>query len=270
MDPIAKTSLLTAAMRAAESNRSDREDRLFDDPFAELLAGKEGTSLLRKALEESGDQPAIAIRTKFMDEKIINALKNGVRQIVMFAAGMDTRVYRLPFPKETKVFELDRKEVLEYKRKKLEGNQPNCATIYLAVDLREPWQNELLAEGFHLGQRTLFLVEGLVMYLEESQVLELLQRINTLATPNDVLLCDILSRTLLEAPYMQKQLKFLASIGAPWKFGINDPEEFIKKYGWNAVATQPGEFAPTRWPFPTVPRHIPNVPRSFYVEAQKI
>ena len=269
MDSIAKTSLLTAAMRAAESKRSEREGRLFVDPFAELLAGAEGAWLLRRALEESGEQPAIAVRTKFIDEKILGAVKDGMRQIVMLAAGMDTRAFRLSFPKETKIFELDRSEVLAYKQMKLAGYRPNCEQIFLGLDLREAWQNELVAKGFRPGERTLWLVEGLVMYLEESQVLELLGRINTLAIPKDMLLCDILSRTLLEAPYMEKQLGFLKSIGASWKFGVNEPEDFMRKVGWNAVATQPGEYAPTRWPFPTAPRHVPNVPRSFYVEAEK-
>ena len=53
MEGIAKTSLLTAAMRAAETKRT--ADRLFSDPFAENLAGAEGFALLNKAIEASGD-----------------------------------------------------------------------------------------------------------------------------------------------------------------------------------------------------------------------
>lgn len=69
---------------------------------------------------------------------------------------------------------------------------------------------------------------------------------------------------------MKKQLDFLKSIGAPWKFGVNEPEKFMETFNWKAVATQAGEFAPTRWPFPTAPRHIPNIPRGFFVEAVKM
>lgn len=270
MNGVAKTSLLVAAMRAVESKRSEKEGRLFSDPYAELLAGIEGATLLQKALAESGDQPAIAVRTYYMDSKIATALKEGVRQIVVLAAGMDSRAYRLAFPEGTRIFELDQKEVLNYKQDKLKNIPTHCERKALAVDLRDEWQSQLLQAGLQTNEQTLWLVEGLLMYLEESQVETLLNRLNTLASPKDILLFDILSRTLLEAPHMQKQLKFLESIGAPWKFGVNEPEEFMQKFGWHAVVTQPGEFAPTRWPFPTAPRSVPNVPRGFYVEARKL
>lgn len=269
MDAIAKTSLLTAAMRAAETKRSESDGRLFSDPYAELLAGKEGLALLQKALAESGEQPAIAVRTHFMDKKISEAMKTGVRQIVILAAGMDTRAYRMSFPEDTRIFELDRQEVLDYKQEKLSNLQPHCTRQTLAVDLREEWTDQLLQAGLSRTQQTLWLVEGLIMYLDQSQVSKLFERLSHIALPKDTLLFDILSRSLLEAPHMKKQLQFLESIGAPWRFGENEPEKLMENFGWKAVATQPGEFAPLRWPFPTAPRNVPNVPRSFFVEAMK-
>ena len=269
MDGVAKTSLLTAAMRAAETRRTDHEGRLFNDPYAELLAGDEGTSLLQRAIAHSGEQPVIAIRTFFIDEKIKKALKEGVRQIVMLAAGMDTRAYRLSFPEGTRIFEIDRQEVLDYKKDKLGKTPTHCERTAIAVDLREEWQNQLVEAGFKSQEQTLWLVEGLLMYLEESQVMTLMNQINSLSSAKDILIFDILSCSLLDAPFMQSQLEFLASIGAPWKFGTNEPVEMMKKLGWSAQASQAGEVAPTRWPFPVVPLHIPNVPRGFFIEAQK-
>ena len=107
------------------------------------------------------------------------------------------------------------------------------------------------------------------MCLDESEVNLLLKKINAQASAGHVLLCDILGTTLLESPFMKNQLQFLAGLGARWKFGSNEPEKFMHSLGWEAKATQPGEFLPSRWPFPTPPRHIPNVRRSFFVEARK-
>ena len=270
MDSVAKTSLLTAAMRAVETKRSESEGRLFVDAYAELLAGEEGATLLKKAIEAAGDQPAIAIRTKYIDEKFTNFVNEGGRQIVMLAAGMDTRAYRMNFPSGTTLFELDRKEVLDYKKAKLQNAKLHCDRKALAVDLREDWQQPLLQAGFKKGERTLWCIEGLLMYLEEAQVITLMNRINSLASSNDVMLFDVLSKTLLEVPHMQAQLKFLADMGAPWKFGTNDPVLFMKNLGWSASLSQAGDVAPTRWPFPTAPLHIPNIPRGYYVEARKI
>lgn len=148
MDAVAKTSLLTAAMRAAESLRSESEGRLFFDPYAEMLAGEEGKELRQRAISESGDQPAIAVRTHFMDQKILEGVGAGVRQIIILAAGMDTRAYLLPFPKDTKVLELDQQEVLDYKNEKLKGFEPKCLLTRVAVDLRMDWQKQLTQNGF--------------------------------------------------------------------------------------------------------------------------
>lgn len=269
MDSVAKTSLLTAAMRAVESKRSESEGRLFVDPYAETLAGEEGFAILKKAIEAAGDQPAIAIRTKYIDDRFTNFLNEGGRQIVMLASGMDTRAYRMNFPAGTVIFELDRQEVLDYKQAKLSSAKIHCERKALGVDLREDWQQKLTQAGFKKGERTLWSVEGLLMYLDESEVMTLMNRINSLATVSDVMLFDVLSTTLLQVPHMQNQLKFLADMGAPWRFSTNDPEGFMKNLGWKATLSQAGDVAPNRWPFPTAPLHIPNIPRGYYVEARK-
>jgi methyltransferase (TIGR00027 family) len=269
MDSVAKTSLLTAAMRAVETHRSDAEGRLFVDPYASLLAGQEGKALLKQAIEASGDQPAIAIRTKYIDDRFTHFINEGGRQIVMLAAGMDTRAYRMDFPEGVVIYELDQKSVLQYKEEKLKEAKLNCERKSLAVDLREDWQNQLLQAGFKEGERTLWSVEGLLMYLEELEVAALIKRMNSLASANDVMVFDILSRALLEVPHMQKQLKFLSDMGAPWKFSTNDPIGFLQYFGWKASLSQAADVAPDRWPFPVAPLHIPNVPRGYYVEAIK-
>ncbi|MDT4953735.1 MAG: hypothetical protein QOJ02_1873 [Acidobacteriota bacterium] len=269
-DAVAKTSLLTAAIRAVETNRSENEGRLFIDPFAEVLAGSEGFSILEQVRAEVGTQPSIVLRTRYFDDRIMQGLAQGIRQIVILAAGMDTRAYRLSFPDGTRVFELDRPEVLSYKQGKLGNTLLHCRRHTVGVDLRDEWQSKLIQVGMNTTERTLWLVEGLLVYLEEAAVLALFEKINSLSVSNSVLLFDVLGRSLLDAPLMAKQLNFVEKLGAPWRFGVDEPEKFMEQFGWKAVATQPGEVDPARWPFPTAPRHIPNVPRIFFVEARKL
>src|ERR671939_219736 len=141
-DAVAKTSLLTAALRAVETDRSENEGRLFTDPFAEVLAGSEGFSILEQVRAEVGDQPSIVLRTRYFDDRIIEGLAQGIRQLVILAAGMDARAYRLSFPDSTRVFELDRPEVLSYKQEKLGNTLPHCIRHAVGVDLREEWQSK--------------------------------------------------------------------------------------------------------------------------------
>ena len=79
-----------AAMRAKETARADR---LFDNPFAKLLAGEEAFAFLAEKLQEQ-DRAYVAIRTRFFDDFLINVATQ-VNQIVILSSGMDTRAYRL-------------------------------------------------------------------------------------------------------------------------------------------------------------------------------
>jgi len=270
LDAVAKTSLLTAAMRAVETNRSENEGRLFTDPFAEVLAGREGFSILERVIAEIGEQLSIPLRTRYFDERINHALAQGIRQIVILAAGMDTRAYRLSFPDGTRVFELDGPEVLSYKQEKLGDALPHCVLHTMGVDLRREWQSTLIQAGMNTTERTVWLVEGLLLYLEEADVLTLFEKINSLSVSDSILLFDVLGRSLLDAPQMAKHRHFSEKLGASWRFGVDEPEKFMGQFGWKAVATQPGEVDPARWNFPTAPRQVPNVPRIFFVEARKI
>ncbi len=140
-------------MRAQESARPDR---LFDDPLAATLAGEPGHALLEQLGE--GSSVAIVVRTRFVDEAFIDitAGPDGPGQIVLLAAGMDTRAYRLDLPATTTVFELDRPELLQLKDTLLAGTPaPRCIRCPLGVDLVGDWSVVLTAAGFDQTQPTI-------------------------------------------------------------------------------------------------------------------
>ncbi len=140
----------------------------------------------------------------------------------------------------------------------------------MGADLQGQWQNPLIEAGMDRTRPTLWLMEGLLMYLEEPAVLALLEKINGLSASNSILLFDVMGRSLLDSPYMAKQLKLMEKFGAPWRFGTDEPEKLMETWGWKATAIHPGEVEPSRWPFPIAPRNAPNVPRGFLVEARKL
>jgi methyltransferase (TIGR00027 family) len=91
---VAATGFLVAAMRAEESAR---DNALFHDPFAERLAGDDGRRLLAESSSETGQPSApIVVRTRLFDEALLGAHADGVSQVVIVAAGMDARSFRLP------------------------------------------------------------------------------------------------------------------------------------------------------------------------------
>jgi methyltransferase (TIGR00027 family) len=270
VDPIAQTARWTAAIRAKESAR---EDRLFDDPFAATLAGEEGIEQLNRV--DAGDNPFVLIRTRFFDDFLTRANRNGgIGQVVIVAAGMDTRAFRLDWAPGTQLYELDRPGLLALKDDLLAptGAQPLRSRHVVGVDLAQPWAQALLDAGFDAQAPSAWLVQGLVQYLPEEAVRNLLQELSGLAATGSVLGADLVSRSLLDSPYMKEYLKTLEERGSPWIFGTDEPEALLAQYGWQAEVVQPGEEGANfgRWQYPVAPRSTPGIPRSYLVTAQKV
>src|SRR4051794_27129394 len=105
MEAVSYTAQWTAAARALETERTDR---LFEDPFARRLAGEVGFTLLDR-YAGAGTVPFLAVRTKYLDGVAVQtAQRTSGCQVVLVAAGMDARAWRLDWPKGTVLYELDR------------------------------------------------------------------------------------------------------------------------------------------------------------------
>jgi methyltransferase (TIGR00027 family) len=149
---VAATGLLTAAMRAEESAR---DDRLFTDPFAARLAGDEGRKLLAEATAASGGVSGeIAIRTRFFDEALLDAQRDGASQVVILAAGMDARAYRFQWRPGTTVYEVDQPQVIAAKDERIAGAAPRCHRFGVGIDLAEDWPEALVHQGFSSSAKT--------------------------------------------------------------------------------------------------------------------
>jgi methyltransferase (TIGR00027 family) len=268
-EAVAGTGLLVAAIRARESQRADR---LFTDPFAEKLAGAAGMRHLDAAIEASGEQSTvqIVVRTRFWDEALLHAATTA-GQVVILAAGMDSRAYRLEWPDGVTVFELDQPTVIEAKNRLLADDVPRCRRVAVGVDLADDWPSALTASGFDAGAPSVWLIEGLLQYLDELEVRALFARVDALSAPGSVLLYEVVGQTLLDSPMMAGLLESMAAQGSPWLFGSDAPGELAERHGWTAVVTDiavPGN-AWNRWYAPAVPMEVPGVPRGYFAVAVK-
>lgn len=264
LDGVALTSLWVAAWRADES---DRPDALFRDPHARALAGPEGFELLEAARELALIEiPFVPVRTMFFDQRIVRG-----SQVVLLGAGMDARAFRLRWPTGARVFEVDLPAVLELKEERIRGVAPGCIRIPVPADLTGDWATPLERGGFRPELPTVWLVEGLLLYLDESRVRLLLARVDGLSAAGSTLLADVIGWTMLWMPQLQPLHEFVRELGAPWKFGTDEPEELLEPLGWDVTAYDLGTVAREagRWPWPVIPRAFPGVPRSFLIEAVK-
>ncbi|AZM91896.1 MULTISPECIES: class I SAM-dependent methyltransferase [Streptomyces] len=265
MEAVSRTAQWTAAARALET---EREDRLFADPYARTVADTIGFDLLER-YAGAGTVPFLAIRTTYLDRAIVRAVQDhGIRQVVFLAAGMDTRFYRLPWPEGVTVYELDRPALLEAKAEMLAG-EPDPAgrtRVTVPVDLTQDWTGPLEEAGWRADQPVLWVVEGLLFFLPEDAVRGLISTLAGHSAPGSVLLGDVISKAALQNPLSRPFLNCLEEDGNPWLFGTETPEALLTECGWDVrEVRQPGEDGADfgRWPYPVPAREVPRVPRSF-------
>lgn len=193
---VGATALGVAASRAAETAGSNP---LIRDEFARVLVSSAGPAWARLADPElawlDGDEQGRrahrigidyqAVRTHFFDEYFADAVKAGIRQVVILAAGLDSRAYRLDWPAGTAVYEIDQPKVLEYKTEILQqhGAAPAASRRPVPVDLRDDWPAALAAAGFDRTQPTAWLAEGLLPYLPSDAQDRLFEMFTALSAP---------------------------------------------------------------------------------------
>jgi methyltransferase (TIGR00027 family) len=235
VEGVAATSLVTAASRAQESSRPDA---LFVDPWADLLAGPEGREFLERHEDVlTAPTPIFVVRHRFFDDFLVGAAARGLRQLVLVAAGLDTRAYRLAWPPGTSLYELDHPQVLAYKQESLDraGAAPACTRMPVPADLKEDWPALLRAAGFRPEEPCAWLAEGLLYYLPEAAVRTLLAAMASLSAPGSVLGTDTMSAAMLASEERRAWVQLYAESGAPFVFGTDDPEVFVSSCGWKPV-----------------------------------
>jgi methyltransferase (TIGR00027 family) len=220
-ESVGSTALGVAAARAAET---ESENPLIQDPFARafLEAAGEGMwsltsdpGLSAKLTESAPDLHAhmqvmvdfMAVRTAWYDEFFLSAVSAGVRQVVILAAGLDARAWRLPWPDGTTVYELDQAKVLDFKLGTLQrrGAQPTARLVSVAVDLRQDWPTALQDAGFDPSAPSVWSAEGLVRYLPATAQDLLFERINSLSPAGTWLATNLPAKSAVNPDLLASQ-----------------------------------------------------------------
>jgi methyltransferase (TIGR00027 family) len=263
------TAYWTASVRALESAC---QDALFKDPWAAMLGGKKGQEWIEGRSIDS--LAPIILRTRYFDDFLQRITRQeAIRQVVLIAAGLDTRAFRLDWPLGTRLFELDQSAVLAYKDQIMRSAeaQPTCERYVLGVDLTDPWDEKLISAGFDLNEPAVWLLEGFLFYLPGENINQLLDDVSRLAAPESWLGFDIINSVMLTSPFSRQWVEMQAKSGAPWIGILDDPQGYLDARGWNVTLTQAGQPDANygRWPYPVLPLMAPDMPHNWFVTAQK-
>jgi len=268
---VGRTALGVARLRAAESARPDR---LFDDPLAAAFAAAAPADAEPDSAPDSvpdsvpGDGPPpgaagpaassgpagmpggrlgfhVVIRTRFYDDYLLAAAAAGCRQVVLVAAGLDCRAFRLDWPDGVRLYELDQPDVLDFKETVVSGQgaRPRCRRRTIPVDLRGDWPARLAEAGFDPARPTAWLVEGLLIYLSGDQAARLLTEVGRLSAPGSQLALERgeYSPSLISETRTTSRGARLAEL---WQGGLGqDHAAWLGERGWQAGRHDMGEAA---------------------------
>ena len=184
----------------------------------------------------------VLARTKFIDAACQRALAEGFSQVLILGAGFDTRSFRFTgLAPGARFFELDVAATQEAKRGQLRkrGLAEPPTLAFVAQDLEEnDLAGRLVRAGFAPGRTSLFLAEGLFMYLEPPAVDRLFHQLRDLAGPGSRLVFDYVHGSVLGGGNRYHgQADILARVakaGEKWRFGIAEGtlETFLAARGW--------------------------------------
>jgi methyltransferase (TIGR00027 family) len=297
-ESVGATALGVAAARAAET---ESENPIVNDPFARVFVDAAGTGMWSVmasptlSAELTDSEPDLrarmrvmvdfmAVRTVFFDEFFLSAADAGVRQIVILAAGLDSRAWRLPWPDGTTVYELDQPKVLEFKSATLQqhGARPTSTLINVAIDLRQDWPTALREAGFDASQPTAWSAEGLLRYLPASAQDLLIERIHELSPAGAWFAANAPGAGFLNPDHVTRQREQMTRLRAAaakvLKTEIPDfeelwyPEErtdvadWLRRHGWEATAVTLGEML-GRYGRSIPDEHV--IPPTVFISAQR-
>jgi methyltransferase (TIGR00027 family) len=198
---VGATATMVAAARAVASAEPNP---IINDPFAAPLVRAVGLDFFTRVVDgevtasdagENGERDlqletdSIAVRTRFFDEFFLGAGRDGIRQSVILAAGLDARPYRLSWPRGSVVYEVDQPKVIEFKSATMSALSaaPAADRRTVSIDLREDWPAALRRSGFDDAKPTAWSAEGLLMYLPPEAQDRLFDNITALSAPGSLL-----------------------------------------------------------------------------------
>lgn len=252
-----QSAAVIAAHRAMESTKPE-EKRVCYDPYAAKLIApnfsvigetempREQALALFKQFVPGFHEYFIA-RTRYIDDYLSACIKNGMEQLVILGAGYDSRAYRFDTLKEgIAIFEVDHPATQAVKKDKLGDileQLPNHVT-FVPVDFKQDDFGSTLTEsGYNTGLHTLFIWEGVTMYLRPDTVEKVLGFVTNNSGAQSSIIFDFTFPEIIdgakEPPEAIAWRSKANEYGEPLQFGIslNEVTAFLEERNFTDIFT---------------------------------
>lgn len=248
-DSPSRTALSVARRRAAHQVLD--EPVIFEDPLAFAILGIEAASALGAGHSWLDQSPfarilraSLAARSRFAEDCLHAAVREGTGQYVLLGAGLDTFACRNPYPVRTlRVFEVDRPAVQQWKRVRLAaaGLTVPPSLIFAPVDFEAQSLGEgLRLAGFDSGQPAFFSWLGVTMYLSEGAIEETLRLVAAMPGGSGIVFDYMLAPSLLgpeERANFDGLARRVALAGEPFQAWFDPPAltERLQSMGFGQI-----------------------------------
>lgn len=207
---------------------------LFPLLVAKTIAGR---PILYPQLPEdevSGIANIVFSRSRRFDS-LIESYADNSEQLVVLGAGLDARAYGPLVDRSLTMFELDKQTTQLAKRRAVaRANLKHDHIHYIEIDFADPnWIRALVASPYDPAKTTIFLWEGVTLYLSEANVRATLNAIKMHAAEGSVIVLDFYGQRMLDLARKGVMAKSLEATGETMDFGFNfsaTPEEELSAF----------------------------------------
>jgi len=210
-----RTAQRVAMRRAAHQSLDD--PKVFEDPLAVVIAGEPDGQASAEHPYSRSLRAFIAVRSRYAEDQLADAVERGIRQYVVLGAGLDTFAYRNPWRSAgLHVFEVDHPATQEWKRAQLReaGIAIPEEMTFAAVNFeRESLEEGLLTAGFDKRKPAFFSWLGVTPYLSRPAFDATIEFIASMPTGSGVVFDFAIERRLL-TPTQQLALDTMAALVA--------------------------------------------------------
>jgi methyltransferase (TIGR00027 family) len=244
-----QTAAMVAMLRAL-ADRGHTHVEGFHDPVAQTFLTRFWTGafhLADRAFERMQPQvrdriidelDIVAARVRAIDQELEAALAEGLRQVVILGAGLDTRAFRLRALADSDVFEVDHPATQAFKTRRAATLPVLAKSLrFVKVDFeREPLGPALATAGLDSTRPSVWIWEGVVMYLTDAALAETLRSVATLSAGGSRLLVQYHEPDRSRGPVMWNRW-FTRGVGEP-QIGLRTSAEMtlaVENAGFRVV-----------------------------------
>jgi methyltransferase (TIGR00027 family) len=181
----------------------------------------------------------VAARTEFFDQQVLTAVSAGVKQIVICGAGFDDRAFRFRTP-GVRYFELDHPASQADKSRRLRAIDIDTIGLELApADFRTDDVAKVLEDhGHDAASASLFICEGLLVYLDQPTCVRLLAGLRSRAAPGSTLAVSLAThRAGIDSDYVTTAMNARRPTGQsePWRtiLPVDSHLALIERADWH-------------------------------------